>query len=115
MLPLFVVLPYQSGQRKLTTPVFAVRTPVGAKIYFIPKDNKGLSPSFREEKAYEKALLKGKEALAPRKEDKNVLEGGLEVCVDEEPTPRVRIRRIAVDERTIIKVSYTYIGERRVG
>jgi hypothetical protein len=47
-----------TGSRKLTTPAFAVRTPVGAKIYFIPPTNR-LSTSFKEDKAIERAKQKG--------------------------------------------------------
>lgn len=47
-----------SGDRKLTTKVFAVRTPLGAKIYFLPTMNV-LGASFREEKAIERARQKG--------------------------------------------------------
>jgi hypothetical protein len=32
-----------------------------------------------------------------------ILEGGLEVCVDEEPYPRLRVRRIAIEEGTVVK------------
>lgn len=47
-----------AGDRKLTTKVFATRTPLGAKIYFLPTMNV-LGASFREEKAIEKARMKG--------------------------------------------------------
>jgi hypothetical protein len=49
---------YGAGERKLTTKVFAVRTPLGAKIYFLPTMNV-LGASFREEKAIERSRMKG--------------------------------------------------------
>lgn len=38
-----------------------------------------------------------------KKPTRPILEGGLEVCVDEEPYPRLRVRRIAIEEGTIVK------------
>lgn len=54
----FSPVPVCAGDRKLTTKVFAVRTPLGAKIYFLPTMNV-LGASFREEKAIERARQKG--------------------------------------------------------
>lgn len=91
-----------TGERKLTTKVFAVRTPLGAKIYFLPTMNV-LGAGFREEKAIEKARMKGDGQLGPPKPTRPVLEGGLEVCIDEVPEKRVRVRRVAMEEGTVVK------------
>lgn len=79
-----------------------MRTPLGAKIYFLPTMNV-LGAGFREEKAIEKARMKGDGTPAPAKPTRPVLEGGLEVCVDEAPEKRVRVRRIAMEEGTVVK------------
>lgn len=79
-----------------------MRTPLGAKVYFLPTMNV-LGAGFREEKAIEKARMKGDGALAPAKPTRPVLEGGLEVCVDDAPLKRVRVRRIAMEEGTVVK------------
>lgn len=91
-----------TGERKLTTKVFAVRTPLGAKIYFLPTMNV-LGAGFREEKAIEKARMKGDGQPGPPKPTRPVLEGGLEVCIDEVPEKRVRVRRVAMEEGTVVK------------
>ena len=101
-------LQYMEGERKLTTKVFAVRTPLGAKIYFLPT-MQSLGPGFREEKAIEKARSKGDASLGGQKQTRPILEGGLEVCVEEvkeggkEGDKRVRVRRIAMEEGTVVK------------
>jgi hypothetical protein len=79
-----------------------VRTPLGAKIYFLPTMNV-LGAGFREEKAIEKARMKGDGNAGPPKPTRPVLEGGLEVCVDEQPCKRVRVRRVAMEEGTVVK------------
>ena len=91
-----------SGERKLTTKVFAVRTPLGAKVYFLPTMNV-LGAGFREEKAIEKARMKGDATPGPPKPTRPILEGGIEVCVDEVPCRRVRVRRVAMEEGTVVK------------
>lgn len=101
-------LQYMEGERRLTTKVFAVRTPLGAKIYFLPT-MQSLGPGFREEKAIEKARMKGEAILGGQKPTRPILEGGLEVCVEEvteagkEGDKRVRVRRIAMEEGTVVK------------
>jgi invasion protein IalB len=79
-----------------------VRTPLGAKVYFLPTMNV-LGAGFREEKAIERARMKGDGTLPPAKPTRPVLEGGLEVCVDDVPCARVRVRRIAMEEGTVVK------------
>lgn len=103
-------LQFMEGERKLTTKVFAVRTPLGAKIYFLPT-MQNLGPGFREEKAIEKARMKGEASLGGQKPTRPILEGGLEVCVEEvgkeggreAGKKRVRVRRIAMEEGTVVK------------
>ena len=95
-------LQFMEGERKLTTKVFAVRTPLGAKIYFLPSTQTLSGPGFREEKAIEKARMKG-DVTPSAKPNRPILEGGLEVCVEEAPTKRVRVRRIAMEEGTVVK------------
>jgi hypothetical protein len=95
-------LQFMEGSRKLTTPAFAVRTPVGAKIYFIPPTNR-LSTSFKEDKAIERAKQKGDPMPKASQDNRPVLEGGLEVCIDDTPVKRARVRRVAVEENTVIK------------
>jgi len=101
-------LQFMEGERKLTTKVFAVRTPLGAKVYFLPT-MQSLGPGFREEKAIEKARMKGDASLGGQKQTRPILEGGLEVCVEEvkeggrEGGKRVRVRRIAMEEGTVVK------------
>jgi hypothetical protein len=36
-------------------------------------------------------------------DNRPVLEGGLEVCIDDTPVKRARVRRVAVEENTVIK------------
>lgn len=49
------------------------------------------------------SVYPGDASAGAKKPTRPILEGGLEVCVDETPYPRVRVRRIAVEEGTVIK------------
>lgn len=117
---------YMDGEKSLVTPIFAIRTKTGVKIYFNPKKSNSVAPRFKDIKKAEKVRKKGdslKEAMSQNKkilgESSNTkkacyLEGGLEIIVDERPTYSfkddsrdscifVRVKRCAMEPNTILK------------
>jgi len=117
---------YMDGTKRLVTPIFAIRTKTGVKLYFNPKKNNSIAPRFKDMKEAEKIRRKGdplketmnknKQLLGESSDKKKVcyLEGGLEIIVDERATYSfssnsqdseilVRVKRCAMEPSTILK------------